>query len=520
STGQRVVTVQKGPLYRVRGSHITLWCKVSGYQGPAEQNFQWSIYLPSAPEREVQIVSTVDPSFPYAIYTQRVRSRGIYVERVQGDAVLLHITELQDRDAGEYECHTPNTDERYFGSYSAKTNLSVIADTLSASMAPQVLTHTEGDAVELTCKVSKSTAQHTHLSVGWYHLQEAGDRRAEEVLTLSKDFVLRPGPSYVQRFLAGDVRLNKVGNTTYKLSIGGVELSDRGQLYCEAAEWIEDPDETWKDISRQATQHPVCFWLPTGRDLSMDITATESSLSEGDTLQLNCTVGAQKSSSRHFQVLWLLNGMEVARVEPHGILIWQEEYEERAKLGHLQAFKQSSTVYVLTIYEVGLKDNGTYHCSVSEVKTPGDIHSIQTKLSSGIQVNVKPIESHMHLSVSTSTPQVMAGDALVLLCEVQGATSPVSVQWWHLPPQHPGPRVLVATMERDGTLSLGDAYRDSGTRGSLRLEKASSGAFTLVIPNTLDEGDSGRYGCKVTEWSRGQSWTEEGETAVTVSSMG
>lgn len=126
----------------------------------------------------------------------------------------------------------------------------------------------------------------------------------------------------------------------------------------------------------------------------------------------------------------------------------------------------------------------------------------------------------MHLSVSTSTPQVVAGDALILLCEVQGATSPVSVRWWHLPPQHPGPRVLVATMEQDGTLSLGSAYQDSRTRGSLRLEKASSSMFTLVIPNTLDEGDGGRYGCKATEGSRGRSWTEEGETAVTVISMG
>ncbi|XP_072707712.1 immunoglobulin superfamily member 2 [Ciconia boyciana] len=519
SAGQRVVTVQKGPLYRVRGSHVTLWCKVSGYQGPAEQNFQWSLYLPSAPEREVQIVSTMDPSFPYAVYTQRVRSRGIYVERVQGDAVLLHITELQDRDAGEYECHTPNTDERYFGSYSAKTNLSVIADTLSASMAPQVLTCPEGDAVELTCEVSKSTTQHTHLSVGWYRLQGAGESHAEEILTLSKDFVLRPGPSYTQRFLAGDVQLNKVGNTTYKLSIRGAEPSDQGQLYCEAAEWIEDPDETWKDISRKQTRRTSLAVMSQGRDLSVDIAAAETSLSEGDTLQLNCMVGAQKSSSRHFQVLWLLNGVEVARVDPHGVLIWKEEYEERAKLGQLRAFKQSNVVYVLTIYEVGLKDNGTYHCSVSEVKTPGDFHSIQTNLSSGIQIDVKPVESRMRLFVSTSTPQVMAGDALILLCEVQGATSPVSVQWWHLPPQHLGPRVPVATMERDGTLSLGSAYQDSGTRGSLRLEKASSGAFTLVIPNTLDEGDGGRYGCKATEWSRGQSWTEEGETAVTVSSM-
>ncbi|KAF1579203.1 Immunoglobulin superfamily member 2, partial [Eudyptes moseleyi] len=519
STGQRVVTVQKGPLYRVRGSHVTLWCKVSGYQGPAEQNFQWSIYLPSAPEREVQIVSTVDPFFPYAIYTQRVRSRGIYVERVQGDAVLLHITDLQDWDAGEYECHTPNTDERYFGSYSAKTNLSVIADTLWASMVPQVLTRTEGDAVELTCEVSKSTAQHTHLSVGWYRLQGAGERRAEEVLTLSKDFVLRPGPSYVQRFLAGDVRLNKIGNTTYKLSIGGAEPSDRGQLYCEAAEWIEDPDETWKDISRKQTERTSLAVMSQGRDLSVDIAAAETSLSEGDTLQLNCTVGAQKSSSRHFQVLWLLNSVEVARVDPHGVLIWEDEYEERAKLGQLRAFKQSNVVYVLTIYEVELKDNGTYHCSVSEVKTPGDFHSIQTNLSSGIQVDVKPIGYRMRLSVSTSTPQVMAGDALILFCEVQGATSPMSVQWWHLPPQHPGPQVPVATMERDGTLSLGSTYQDGRTQGSLRLEKASSGTFTLVIPNTLDESDGGRYGCEATEWSRGQSWTEEEETVVTVSSM-
>ncbi|XP_069725803.1 immunoglobulin superfamily member 2 isoform X2 [Phaenicophaeus curvirostris] len=520
STGQRVVTVQKGPLYRVRGSHVTLWCKVSGYQGPAEQNFQWSIYLPSAPEREVQIVSTVDPSFPYAIYTQRVRSRGIYLERVQGDAVLLHITDLQDRDAGEYECHTPNTDERYFGSYSAKTNLSVVADTLSASMVPQILAHPEGDTVELACEVSKSTAQHTHLSVGWYHLLGSGDQRTEEVLTLSKDFVLNPGPSYTQRFLAGDVRLNKIGNTTYKLSIGGVELSDQGQLYCEAAEWIEDPDKTWKDISRKQTERTSLTVISQGRDLSVIITAAESSLSEGDSLQLSCMVEAQKSSSRQFQVLWLLNSAEVARVDPRGVLIWKEEYEERAKLGRLRAFKQSNTVYVLIIYEVGLKDNGTYHCSVSEMKTLGDFNIIQSNLSSGIQVDVKPVESRMHLSVSTSTPHIMAGDALILLCQVQGATSPVSVQWWHLPPQHSGPQVLVATMERDGTLSLGSTYHNNRTRGSLQLEKASSGTFTLVIPNTLDEGDGGRYGCKVTEWFKGQSWTEEGETTVTVSSMG
>ncbi|NXQ24811.1 IGSF2 protein, partial [Alaudala cheleensis] len=521
TAGQRLVTVQEGPLYRTEGSHVTLWCKVSGYQGPAEQNFQWSIYLPSAPEREVQIVSTVDPSFPYAIYTQRVRGRGIFVERLQGDAVLLHITELQERDAGQYECHTPNTDERYFGSYSAKTNLSVIPDTLSASMAPQALTLMEGDAAELTCEVSKSTAQHTHLSVGWYLLQGAGEHRAEEILTLSKDFVLKPGPSYEQRFLEGDVQLNKVGSTTYKLVIRGVKPSDQGQLYCEAAEWIEDPDETWKDISRKQTKRTSLAVVSQGRDLSVDITAAEHSLSEGDTLQLSCVVGAPESSSssRHFKVIWLLNEMEVARVDPNGVLTWEGEYEERAKLGQLRAFKPSNTVHVLTISEVGPKDKGTYQCSVAEMKTPGDLHSVQTNVSSGIQVNVQPIGYRVRLSVSTSTPQVVAGDPLILRCEVQGAAGPVSLRWWHLPPQSPGSRVLVATMEQDGALSLGSAYRDGGTRGKLRLEKESSGTFTLVIPSTLDEEDGGQYRCEATEWSRGRNWTSKGEAAVTVSSM-
>ncbi|NXQ13619.1 IGSF2 protein, partial [Peucedramus taeniatus] len=518
TTAQRVVTVQEGPLYRVRGSHVTLWCKVSGYQGPAEQNFQWSIYLPSAPEREVQIVSTVDPSFPYAIYTQRVRGRGIFVERLQGDAVLLHITELQERDAGQYECHTPNTDERYFGSYSAKTSLIVIPDTLSASMAPQALSYMEGDTVELTCEVSKSTAQHTHLSVGWYLLQGAEEHHAKEILTLSKDFILKPGPSYEQRFLEGAVQLNKVGNTTYKLIIRGVKQSDQGQLYCKAAEWIEDPDETWKDISYNQTERTWLAVLSQGRDLSVDITAAERSLSEGDTLQLSCVVRAPESSN--FKVIWLLNDMEVARVDPHGVLIWEEEYEKRAKLGQLQAFKPSNTVYVLTIYEVGLKDKGTYQCSVSEMKTPGDLHSIQTDVSSGIQVNVKPTESHMRLSVSTSTPQVTAGDPLILHCEVQGATSPVSLRWWHLPPQQPGRRVLVATMEGDGTLSLGSAYQDGRARGSPRLQKESSGTFTLVIPSTLGEDDGGQYQCEATHWSRGRNWTGKGEAAVTVSPVG
>lgn len=122
-SAQRQVTVQPGPLIRTEGSHITVWCNVTGYKEGLEQDFEWSMYLYTAPDREIRIVSTSQHNYAYALYAQRVNSKEIYIERLSGDSVLLHITKLQATDQGVFECYTPNTDSRYLGSYSARTNL-------------------------------------------------------------------------------------------------------------------------------------------------------------------------------------------------------------------------------------------------------------------------------------------------------------------------------------------------------------------------------------------------------------
>lgn len=120
---QRVVTVQSGPLVRTEGSHVTIWCNVTGYKEGLEQDFEWSIYLPSAPDREIRIVSTAQSNYAYAVYAARVNSKEIYVERLSRDSAMLHITKVQAKDQGVFECYTPNTDGRFLGFYSARTNL-------------------------------------------------------------------------------------------------------------------------------------------------------------------------------------------------------------------------------------------------------------------------------------------------------------------------------------------------------------------------------------------------------------
>lgn len=123
AVAQRVVTVQSGPLIRTEGSHVTIWCNVTGYKEGVEQDFEWSMYLPSAPDREIRIVSTAQSNYAYAVYAQRVNSKEIFVERLSRDSAVLHITKVLAKDQGLFECYTPNTDGRYLGSYSARTNL-------------------------------------------------------------------------------------------------------------------------------------------------------------------------------------------------------------------------------------------------------------------------------------------------------------------------------------------------------------------------------------------------------------
>lgn len=119
----REVLVPEGPLYRVAGMAISISCNVSGYEGPARQDFEWFLYRPEAPESALGIASTRDTRFSYAVFGSRVAAGEVQVQRLQGDAVVLKIARLQAQDAGIYECYTPSTDSRYLGSYSGKVEL-------------------------------------------------------------------------------------------------------------------------------------------------------------------------------------------------------------------------------------------------------------------------------------------------------------------------------------------------------------------------------------------------------------
>lgn len=113
-----------GPLYRVVGSSLFLSCNVSGFISESfEKEFQFRIKKPAKPDYEINIISTSDPTFGFAMYSSRVRSKEINLKRVSPNSVLFEIRSLQKNDEGEYECYVVNSESVYLGTYSATTTV-------------------------------------------------------------------------------------------------------------------------------------------------------------------------------------------------------------------------------------------------------------------------------------------------------------------------------------------------------------------------------------------------------------
>ncbi|XP_055257490.1 immunoglobulin superfamily member 3 isoform X2 [Moschus berezovskii] len=520
-SAQRQVAVQEGPLYRTEGSHITIWCNVSGYQGPLQQNFQWSIYMPKDPEREIQIVSSMDSSFPYAIYTQRVRSGKIHVQLVRGDLALLHILDLQARDTGVYECHTPSTDERYFGSYSAKTNLVVIPDTLQVNAVSQTLYKVEQDPLDLTCDVSTRTLQHSHLSVAWL-LQRSGEKPVE-VIALNRDFVLQSSSDYAERQRLRDVRLDKVGSTIYRLTIFHLQPSDQGEFYCEATEWIQDPDGSWYPMTRKRSEGTVVNIEPTDKEFTVRLETEKRLYTVGEPVEFRCILEAQNVPDRYFAVSWAFNSSLIASMGPNAVPVLNSEFTHREARGQLKVAKESDSVFVLKIYHLRQEDSGKYNCRVTEREktVTGEFIDKESKRPKNTPIIVLPInnwvvkvpqhhqilpqghlESNILVEVASNASVILEGDNLHLSCSIRPAGRPLgrfSVIWQLVDRQNR--RSNIMWLDRDGTVQPGASYWERSSFGGVQMEQVQPNSFSLGIFNSRKE-DEGQYECHVTEWVR------------------
>ncbi|KAJ8410426.1 hypothetical protein AAFF_G00193300 [Aldrovandia affinis] len=395
----------------------------------------------------------------------------------------------------------------------------VIPDTLSVTSAAQTLSKVEGDALQLACEVSRQTSQHTHLSVGWYLRSPNQSAPPQDLVTLSRDFVLRAGGPYKQRFNTGDIRLDKTSSATYKLTIYRLQPADQGLVYCEAAEWIQDQDRSWHAMTRKQSEKTTIKVQPTDRDFSIQVNTERRAYTAGETLELRCAVDAQNIQDRYFSLSWVFSSSPVAVVGPSAVPVLSGDYVEREAAGQMTVRKESPSVHLLKLQWLRPEDTGKYICRVTErERTPTGDFVDRSKRSRNVQISVQPLRSNITVSLSSNSSEVPEGDPIQLTCSVRSAmekASSLSVLWQWTDRQGAAPPQDLATVDRDGTVRPGTLYQERSGYGEIRLERVRADTVTLSVYSALPS-DEGQYKCVVTEWvqSPDQTWEKIGEKSA------
>ncbi|KAI5621332.1 hypothetical protein C0J50_19267 [Silurus asotus] len=499
--GQQSVQIQNGPLYRAKGFPMSISCNVSDLKFSRKQEFAFLIYKPEKPTIQIQIISTNDKNYAYAMYSQRVREKSINIERLSDTSVLFHIMSPKAEDSGKYECFTPNAGTTYHGSYSAETTLHVIEDTLKASNIG-LLSHSisEGESLQLECQVSSQTFQHTHLSVTWY---VRGSTDTRPIISLDRDLTVKPGPEFDDRYHSGLISMEKIEDSIYRLEINQVQQSDSGEIYCQADEWIQDPDRSWFRICHRNTSvfNIEVKALDTADEVgsfASQIRVGNAALEEGDMIEIECIIEALNLPGQFFSMTWLKNNSEVAQIGPSGVLSVANTYAKRATEGELRTVKKGDRNFVLTIQPVRAKDQGIYQCkSVQEIKTEtGSFIKEKSQLSREETVLIRAKESGLAVVMTKELVNVTEGEPLQITCSVSGAKGLLSVVWQHKKSTSSSFSDVI-TLSREGVMeAVGAQYQNRG----LRTFRSNIANFILELSGAL-LSDSGHYMCIVFEWS-------------------
>ncbi|XP_042350928.1 immunoglobulin superfamily member 3-like [Plectropomus leopardus] len=505
-----------GPLYRVVGTPLSISCNVSGFTSAStRKEFEFRVKKPARPTHELNVISTGDKFFPYAMYGSRVMSKEITLTHVTPESVFFEIQKLEKNDEGEYECTVVNPVSVYDGTYSAMTTVKVIDNSLSVSSpASTSLSYNEGDALTLTCQASSNTIQHTHLSVAWF-LRKDGADDPQLIISLDRHFTLSPGPGFEGRYQAGLIRLDKMGDATYKLNIAQLELSDQGRIYCQAQEWIQDPDRSWYTISQKDADETTL--TVKAREVAQDtsslavrISAQSATLQDGQELLLSCSVNTQNLEEKFFSVAWLKGSVELARIGPTGILSVGPEYSGRLKEGELRAARTGDRDYRLTLQPVRTDDQGKYICRawLQDRGQDGAFTQGVAQDSSFQLVNISATESG--LSVEMQNTSVNEGNRLNLTCKVHGVKGQLSVTW-----QRKSTLTSTAVftdvigLSQEGVMEKAEEFKSR----EVKAMRPTIDTFTLEL-DEVTASDSGVYKCAVSEWKIHSKTNSHSQTAT------
>ncbi|XP_028847117.1 immunoglobulin superfamily member 3 [Denticeps clupeoides] len=415
-------------------------------------------------------------------YERRAKEGELSLVKTNEKEYLLLLRPVRAEDKGRYFC-TVWQEERSMSSLFTKgqsqvsspvdIGISTKASGLKVTMASEVVVN-EASPLRIYCNVTGAIGQ---LSVMWQHKKTSQGSSFSDVIGLSTQGVMSPGPLYRQR----GTRTFRSELDVFVLEMNEALLSDVGTYKCTVSE-----NNRMKTTSIQSQECSVRV-LAIDDLLKVSLKSRTANVKVGEEVRLLCVVKGPRvplSVTWKFQRQGSSGQQTVTSMLHSGELEWGKRS---------QSYQVSTTVadgeaqYILSVGRASLQESGSYQCLV-------EAYLQQTqranKPSNLLGVQVTNTESRLSVTSSSPSPIKSSINSDVLMdCSIGQATSNSSsfgIAWTV------GGRTI-ASRDRSGVVNL----LEVGKRLSMRMREGPS--FELTIRNT-GASDSGHYQCQVEEW--------------------
>ncbi|XP_077623969.1 prostaglandin F2 receptor negative regulator [Crocuta crocuta] len=511
----RVVRVPSGSLVRVVGTELVIPCNVSDYDGPPEQNFDWS--FSSSGSGFVELASTWEAGFPAQPYRERLQRGDILLRRTANDAVELHIRNVQPSDQGHYKCSTPSTDATVQGNYEDTVQVKVLRATVARNVSVA-----EGKELGLSCNITTDRTDDVRPEVTWYFSRTPDSTLPGSLVLarLDRDSLVHSSPH---------VALSHVDARSYHLLVRDVSKENSGYYFCHVALWAPGHNRSWHKVAeaRSAPASVDVTWLEP--DYQVYLNASKVPEFSDDLTELECRIVDVKGSeaSVRFTVSWyyrlsrrsddLVASELLAVMNGDWTLRYGDRSRQRAQDGDFIFSKERADTFSFRIQRTTEEDRGNYYCVVSAWTKQRNDSWVKSKDVFSKPVNIFWASEDSVLVVKARQPKPFfaAGNTFEMTCKVSSKNikSPrYSVLITAEKPvgdlSSPNETKYIISLDQDSVVKL-ENWTDASRVDGVVLEKVQEDEFRYRMYQT-QVSDAGLYRCVVTAWSpvRGSLWRE------------
>ncbi|XP_014675068.1 PREDICTED: muscle M-line assembly protein unc-89-like [Priapulus caudatus] len=359
------------------------------------------------------------------------------------DIFTLTVTNIRNSDEGTYRCETTNDDpvskdvEVTVGGSGGQDDPEIVEITADRTVSA-------ASDVVLECFVTGLTSS----TVEW----QLVDGRSIEVLTRGEDRITSDRRFSTEMEQSGDEDI-------FVLTISNIRNSDEGTYRCETTN--DDPVSEDVEVNVRGSGG--------GEDLDIVEISSDTTVSTGDDLELECFVTGLTSSTVEWQLVDGRN-IEVLTRNEDRIISDRRFSTEMDKFGN-------EDVFTLTVTNIRNSDEGTYRCETTNDDPVSEDVEVTVRGSGGGE--------DPEIVEVTSDKTIRTGNDLVLECFVTGLTSS-TVEWQLVD----GRNIEVLTRGEDRIISDRRFSTEMDTDGDEDI-------FTLTVTN-IRNSDEGTYRCETT----------------------